>query len=145
MTVNDDKTNSNEPNLQRREVLRTVSLASGAAIGAALVNSTAAAAAPGAGDAYGKVATVIGEAMDNAWKDIIAKLASGNAPGAGVSGGDLQAFFGVLATADMNLVFRPATGLSSSSWGRIHSVPFGPGMSKGPGGAEVSIGIGIRF
>jgi hypothetical protein len=62
-------------------------------------------------DSYEKVASVVGDAMDKAWKDIMSKLAASNFAGiaafdsGSLKSSDLEAFFEVLGGAQMAITF----------------------------------------
>jgi hypothetical protein len=129
--------------IERRDVLKAVA---GAALGAGVLQSTAQAAPAPAGDAYKRVATVIGDAMDAAWKDIMTKLASGAAPG-GVGAVDVTGFMSVLGAANLDIHFAPSSlGVPTGTYGRFHLIPIAAAVGKGPGGGvDVSIGVGIHF
>ena len=102
-------------------------------------------------DAYEKVAGVVGEEMDAAWKKIMSRLASGNVSGiAAFDGGslkspDLEAFFEVLGGAQMEITF--ASRQLKGARVRSTSLEIEPqtGSPKTLVSGEISIGGTIRF
>lgn len=102
-------------------------------------------------DAYEKVAGVVGDEMDKAWKNIISKLAASNVSGiAAFDGGrltsdDLKVFFEVLGGAQMALSFQSRQPKGE----RVHSTSLDiepqAGSPATPISGEISIGGSIRF
>lgn len=102
-------------------------------------------------EAYEKVASVVGEEMDKAWKNIMSKLASSNVSGiAAFDGGsltssDLSDFFEVLGGAQMAITF--ASRQPKGERIRSTSLDIEP-QTGSPAtliSGEISIGGTIRF
>ena len=102
-------------------------------------------------DAYDRVAYVIGKEMDEAWRNILTKLATGNSSflssteSASITSDQLQEFFANLGGCQMGIRFSSIKPKGESVWFNAEQlqpsdvVPF-MGVS-----GSISIGVNISF
>jgi hypothetical protein len=102
-------------------------------------------------DAYEKVAGVVGDEMDKAWKNIMSRLAASNVSGiAAFDGGsltsdDLKAFFEVLGGAQMALSFQSRQPKGERVRSTSLDIEPQAGSPATLISGEISIGGSIRF
>ncbi|WP_372886886.1 hypothetical protein [Psychrobacter sp.] len=101
-------------------------------------------------DAYDRVAEVIGQEMDNAWKNILTKLSqadvnafSGNT---NVTSNDLQEFFANLGGCQMSIKFSSLQVKGENVRFNAHQLqPTSAITTMGGVSGSISIGINIGF
>lgn len=101
-------------------------------------------------DAYDRVADVIGQEMDKAWKNILIKLANGDANAfsgdANFSSDDLQEFFANLGGCHMGIKFSSKELKGETVRFSAHQLKPTEGITTMGGvSGSISIGINISF
>ncbi|MEL7011334.1 MAG: hypothetical protein AAFY50_23315 [Cyanobacteria bacterium J06648_1] len=100
-------------------------------------------------DAYDRVADVIGQEMDKAWKNIMVTLATANvnalSADADITSNDLQEFFANLGGCQMGIQFASIKPKGETVRFNAHQLKPSAGITTMGVSGSISIGVNISF